>query len=121
MSFICSPNEKLNTVIEDQTICNSNCEKPLGVLLDCKLTNKPYVSSICRKARLKLNATSRIILYMNFTKRRLLVSAFFSSNFNYCPLIWICYNTILNNRINRLHERFIQINYNEKHTSFVEL
>ena len=38
--FICSSNEKLNIVIEDQTISNSNCEKHLGVLLDSKLTFK---------------------------------------------------------------------------------
>ena len=29
--FICSSNEKLNMVIEDQTISNSNCEKLLDV------------------------------------------------------------------------------------------
>ena len=59
--FICSSNENLNIVIENQTISNSNCEKLLGVLLDSKLTFKPRVDSICRKAGLKLNAMSRII------------------------------------------------------------
>ena len=119
--FICSSNEKLNIVIEDQTISNSNCEKLLGVLLDSKLTFKPHVDSICRKAGLKLNAISRIIPYMDFSKRRLLVNAFFSSQFNYCPLIWMCHNRMLNNRINRLHERCLRIIYNDKHTSFEEL
>ena len=77
--FICRSNDKLKIVIEDQTISNSNCEKLLGVLLDSKLTFKPHVDSICRKAGLKLNAISRIIPYMDFSKRRLLVNAFFSS------------------------------------------
>ena len=85
--FICSSNEKLNIVIEDQTISSSNCEKLLGVLLDSKLTFKPHIDSICRKAGLKLNFISRIIPYMDFSKRRLLVYAFFSSQFNFCPLI----------------------------------
>ena len=56
-------------MIEDQTISNSNCEKLLGMLLDSKLTFKPHVDSICRKAGLKLNAISRIIPYMDFSKR----------------------------------------------------
>ena len=59
--FICSSNKKLNIVIEDQTISNSNCEKLLGVLVDSKLTFKPQVDSICRKAGVKLNVTSIII------------------------------------------------------------
>ena len=58
---------------------------------------------------------------MDFNKRRLLINAFFSSRFNYCPLIWMCHNRVLNNRINRLHERCLQIIYNDKHTSFEEL
>ena len=121
MSFICSSNEKLNVVIEDQTISNSNCENLLGVQLDSKLTFKPHVDSICRKAGLKLNAISRIIPYMDFSKRRLLVNAFFSSQFNYCPLIWMCHNRMLKNRINMLHERCLRLIYNDKHTSFEEL
>ena len=119
--FICSSNKNLNIVTEDQTISNSNCEKLLGVLQDSKLTFKPHLDSICRKAGLKLNAISRIILYMDFSKRRLLVNAFFSSQFNYCPLIWMCRNRIVNNRINRLHERCLRIIYNDKHISFEEL
>ena len=77
--LICRSNDKLNIVIEDQTISNSNCEKLLGVLLDSKLTFKPHVDSICQVAGLKLNAISRITPYMDFCKIRLLVNAFFSS------------------------------------------
>ena len=66
--FICSSNENLNIVTEDQTISNSNFEKLLGVLLDSKLPFKPHVDSICLKAGLKLNAISRIIPYMDFSK-----------------------------------------------------
>ena len=119
--FISSSNEKLNIVIEDQTISNSNFEKLLGVLLDSKLTFKPQVDSICQKAGLKLNVISRIIPYMDFSKTRLLVNAFLSSQFNYCSLIWMCHNTMLNNRTNSLHERFLRIIYNDKHTSFEKL
>ena len=119
--FTCSSNEKLNIVIEDQTISNSNCERLLGVLLDSKLTFKPHVDSICQKAGLKLNAISRIIPCMEFSKRRLPVNAFFSSQLNYFPLIWMCHDRMLNNGINRLHERCLRIIYNDKHTSFEEL
>ena len=32
------------------------------------------------------------------------MNAFFKSQFNYCPLIWMCHNRDNNNKINRLHE-----------------
>ena len=47
----------------------------------------------------KIGATYDVI------KKRILMNAFFKSQFNYCPLIWMRYNCYLNNKINRLHER----------------
>ena len=49
------------------------------------------------------------------------MNAFFKSQFNYCPLVWMCCNRSLNNKINRLHERCLQIVYNDKKSSFNEV
>ena len=58
---------------------------------------------------------------MDFSKKRLAVNAFFSSQFNYCPLIWMCHNRTYNNKINRLHERCLRMIYNDKRSSFEDL
>ena len=58
---------------------------------------------------------------MDFAKRRLLVNAFFYSQFNNCQLVWMCHNRTNNNEINRLHERCLRLIYNEKKTSFKDL
>ena len=58
---------------------------------------------------------------MDFNKKRLVVNAFFNSQFNYCPLIWMCHNRTYNNKINRLHERCLRIIYNDKRSSFEDL
>ena len=42
---------------------------------------------------------------MGIRKRHALMNAFFKSQFNHCPLIWMCRNRSLNNKIDRLHER----------------
>ena len=39
---------------------------------------------------------------MELRKRRMLVNAFFISQFNYCLVIWMCRSRVLNNKINRL-------------------
>ena len=46
------------------------------------------------------------------------MNAFFMSQFNYCPLIWICHSRENNNKINRLHERCLRIIYNDLQSSF---
>ena len=58
---------------------------------------------------------------MNLSKKKKLVSTFFNSQFNYCPLIWMFHSRIINNKINRLHERCLRVLYGDKSTSFEKL
>ena len=119
--FMCSSNSNKSIMIQNEEICNSSCEKLLGVYFDRNLTFHAHINSICKKAAQKLNALSRITPYMDLNKRKIAVNAFFSSQFNYCPLIWMCHNSTYNNKINRLHERCLRLIYNDKHSSFEEL
>ena len=85
-------NSEVSLTIETQKIKNSKFEKLLGMKLDSKLNFNSHIHDICQKAGQKLNAISRITPYMDFAKRRLLVNAFFYSQFNYCQLAWMCHN-----------------------------
>ena len=107
--------------IETQKIKNSKFEKLLGIKLDSKLNFNSHIHDICQKAGQKLNAISRITPYMDFAKRRLLVNAFFYSQFNYCQLVWVCNNRTNNNKISRLPERCLRLIYNDKKSSFKDL
>ena len=49
------------------------------------------------------------------------MNTFFTSQFSYCPLVWMCHSCTNNNKINRLHERCLHIVYNDKQSSFSEL
>ena len=49
------------------------------------------------------------------------MNTFFKSQFNYCPLVWMCCNRSLNTKMNRLHEQCIRIVNNDKKTNFNEL
>ena len=90
--FICSTNDTINLIVDNQVIDKSKCEKLLGVRFGYKLTFNAPIDNIFKKSRLKLNAFSRIAPYMDFNKKRLLVNAFFMFQLNYCPLIWMCHN-----------------------------
>ena len=81
----------------------------LGINFDYKLKLLNHIDEICKKASRKLNAGARIVPYMCIRKRHSLMNAFFKSQFNYCPLLWMCCNRPLNNKIDRLHERSLRI------------
>ena len=90
----------------------------LVVKFDNKLTFEKHITDICRKASRKIYALARIAPYMDLSKPCMVMNAFFNSQFNYCPLIWMCHNRMTNRKINRLHERCLRIIYNDKQSSF---
>ena len=58
---------------------------------------------------------------MTLGNRRLVMKTFVFSQFNYCPLVWMCHSRKLNNKINRLQERALRIVYNDKSSTFYQL
>ena len=100
---------------------NSFSKKLLGVTFDFKLKFNNHIEDICKKTTKKLNAVPRIVPYMDISRRKILMNVLFRSQFNYCPLIWMCYNRSLNQKVNRLHERCLPIIYSDKKSSFDEL
>ena len=49
------------------------------------------------------------------------MKSFIQAQFGYCPLVWMCHNRSLNNRINKIHERALRLVYNDHSSAFSEL
>ena len=58
---------------------------------------------------------------MDLSKRKVLMKVFITSQFIYCPLIWMLHSNILNNRINNIHERALRLTYKDNKSSFKQL
>ena len=112
---------KVTIRIGGMEIKNSEYEMLLGIKVDTKLNFNEHLNDIISKASRKVNALSRVMPYMNLSKKKKLVSSFFNSQFNYCPLIWMFHSRIINNKINRLHERCLRLLYGNKSSSFQKL
>ena len=100
------------------------CEKEqvlLGITIDSNLTFENHIINICKKASRKLNALARVAPYMNMQKRRIIMKSFVTSQFGYCPLIWMFHSRRLNNKINSIHERALRITYQDQISTFQEL
>ena len=49
------------------------------------------------------------------------MNAFFTSQFSYCPLTWMCHSRSNNRKTNMHHERCLRLIYNDKKSSFTGL
>ena len=58
---------------------------------------------------------------MSMQKRRIIMKSFVTSQFGYCPLIWMFHSRRLNNKINSIHERARRITYQNHISTFQEL
>ena len=118
--LLVSSDEVCTAKIEDFSIETSTEEKLLGVKFDSNFFFKDHATTLCKKASQKLHALARISHYMDLNKRRSLMKAFITSQFSYCPMIWMFHSRNLNNKIKRIHERAIRLVY-QNNLSFSEL
>ena len=59
---------------------------------------------------------------MNTNKSQGLMKAFITSQFSYCPLVWMFHNRTTNNKINTLHDKALRLVYtNKPNLSFYDL
>ena len=69
----------------------------------------------------KMKCTYQSSTIYEYRKNRLIMNAFYSSQFNDCPLTWMLHNRSLNYKITRLHERCFSVIYDGDHSSDHEL
>ena len=93
----------------------------LGITIDSNLSFNKHITNLYKKVCAKLNALARISGYMDLPKRWVIMKSFITSQFGYCPLIWMFHSRALNNKINSIHERALRITYNDNQSTFEEL
>ena len=80
-----------NLVCGDEILKNTKQEKVLGVTLENKLNFATQLLNITKNTNKKFNALARVQKYMTIDQKKLILSSFTKSQFNYCPLIWMFY------------------------------
>ena len=100
--------------ISNNDILNEERVKLLGVNLEGRLNFDFRVNKFLKRASKKYHALARVCNCMNKKKRRILMNAFITSQFSYCPLVWMSHSRTMNNRINKIHEKGLRIAYKVK-------
>ena len=118
--FVClGQNTVYETFVYDNTeMKDSKEEKILGVIIDNKLRFKGHVKNLCKKASQKIWALSRLINYLNDSKKKIIFDALIKSQFSYFPLVWMFSSRQTNNMINKIHERALRIVLNDYFSDF---
>ena len=119
--LLLSGNSRATATIDNSYIELEDEQVLLGITIDSNLTFENHINSICKKASQRLNALARIAPYMNAQKRRAIMKSFVTSQFSYCPLIWMFHNRRLNNKINSIHETALRMTYQDSASTFEEL
>ena len=86
----------------------------LGVNFEGRLNFDYQVNTLLKKANKNNHALARVCNYLDTKKRRVLMKAFITSQFSYCPLVWMFHSRTLNNRINKIHERALRLVYKDE-------
>ena len=97
--LIVSTKKNLEIQVSNCSIKNEDSVKLLGIHLNNDLNFDYHVNQLCKKASKNLHALARIANYMHINKRRMLVKAFVSFQFSYCPLIWMFHSRLKTNQL----------------------
>ena len=120
MLFGLNSNENIVLEVGGSPINVSNSVTLLGVTIDSKLKFNKHVSKIYHKTITKISAFSRASNYLDGKQSLILYNSFITSQFNYCPLIWMFCGKAANKDLNRTHKRALHILHNNYSSSFEE-
>ena len=116
--LLVSGNVRATAKIDNNYIESEREQVLLGLTIDSNLTFENYINNICKRASQKLNALARVVPYINMTKKVVIMKSFVTSQFGYCPLIWMVHSRRLSNKINSIHERAQRIVYQDHISTF---
>ena len=102
-------NTKTTIKIGNSEIKESDCEKLLRITFDNKLNFKKHLEDLCRKANQKIHALARLSNYIDPVKSEILMNTFISSQFNYCPRVWMFNERASNAKLNRTFEKALRL------------
>ena len=76
-NLLVSSSDAVNLRLSEYDIKSSECEKLLRVKFDNKLTFEKHITDIYRKTSRKTYALARVAPYMDSSKRRMVMNAYF--------------------------------------------
>ena len=84
-----------------------------GVRVDAELNFNLHIANICRSEASQLNALIRLRKFLGFEEKKVLISSYFNSNLNYCPLVWMLSHAKSLKKVEALQKRALRFLYDD--------
>ena len=101
--------------VSSWSIRNKDSVKLLGIHINNSLNFDYHINQLCKRASKKLYALARIAKHLDINKRKMLMKAFVSSQFSYCPLIWMFHSKKMEHRNNNIRKWALKLVYQDSH------
>ena len=118
--LLVSGNVRATAKIDNNYIESEKEQVLLGIKIDSNHTFESHINNICKSVSQKLNVLARVLVY-RYIEKRINMKSFVTSQFVYCPLIWMFNSSRLNNKINSIRERALRITYQDHISTIQEL
>ena len=112
---------QVSIILGEEQITSTKTVELLGITIGNQLNFNEHIINICKKCNQKLHALAGISKYLSKDKLRMIMNTYIKSQFNYCPLIWMFHNRLLNDKIDKLHERALGFVYSGENLTFQQL
>ena len=114
---------KINLCLEinGNKCISSDKVKLLGITIDWKLHFNNHVKLLCEKANQKASALMRLRNKLSIDKKLVLFNSFVSSQFGYCPLVWMFCGKTTNDLVRNVHKRALRALYNDFDSNYGDL
>ena len=110
-----------NSCLCDKHIKSSAAIKILGIEIDNKVNFNICIDDICNKASKQVNALKRIKHFLDTDCKKILYNSYISSNFNYCPLIWMYSGKFGMDKIEKTNKRALAFITSDTESNYEEL
>ena len=110
-----SSKEKLKIQVSSCSIRTEDIIKSLGIYTNNNFNYDYHVNQLCNKTSKKLHALARIAKYMDINKQKMLMKAFVSSQFFYCPLIQMFHSGKMKHGVKSIYKRALKLIYQDSH------
>ena len=104
-----------------KAIKSSGIVELLGITLNKNINFKRHIQNICHKAINRSKALLLIRKFLNLEQPQVLAEAYISSNFRYCPLIWMFCSKMSGNLFVKTHYRTLRATYDTQTRPYDEL
>jgi hypothetical protein len=93
----------------------------LGIEFDNKLSFEGHINEVCNNTSKQINALKRMKHFLDGSCKKIIYNSYISSNFNYCPTVWMFTGKMNLERLEKTNKRALRFVVNDNDADYNEI